>query len=252
MFNIDKKYVYIFLIIMVFYRLSAYMQDPSALIGLIVSLPAVIIAMTFHEFAHAYAADKLGDETPRSQGRVTLNPLKHIDPVGFVMLLFAGFGWGRPVQINPIRFKRDISMSKGEAIVAFAGPLMNFILAIISTLVLGLSIKFNLLLNLSIDVQSLIIVFLYEMIFMNIGLGVFNLIPIPPLDGSKVLRHFLPTKAQMWLDEKQEILYILFLVLIMFRRTSVITEPIIKAVAYAILYIVSKLLGIDLTFTLGL
>ena len=95
----------------------------------------MLIAITFHEFAHAFVADRLGDDTPRMQGRVNLNPISHIDPVGFVLLLFAGFGWGKPVQINPRNFDRKYSMEAGEAIVAFAGPLMNFILAIIFTLV---------------------------------------------------------------------------------------------------------------------
>jgi Zn-dependent protease len=105
------------------------------LYSLVLTLPAVLIAITFHEFAHAFAADRLGDDTPRLQNRLNLNPISHIDPVGFVLLLFAGFGWGKPVQINPRNFDRKYSMEAGEAIVAFAGPLMNFLLAIICTLV---------------------------------------------------------------------------------------------------------------------
>lgn len=162
MFSFDKRYLYIFVAIMVVYNLGGYIQNPSKLLSLILALPAVIVAMTFHEFAHAFAADKLGDETPRNQGRVTLNPLKHIEPIGFVMLLFAGFGWGRPVQINPVRFKRNISMSKGEAIVSFAGPLMNLILAVIFSFVLGIIFKFDLLANISSTYSSIIIILLYQ------------------------------------------------------------------------------------------
>ena len=112
------------------------------MVSLLLTLPAVLIAITFHEFAHGFAADRLGDDTPRMQNRLNLNPLSHIDPVGFVLLMFAGFGWGKPVQINPRNFDRKYSMEAGEAIVAFAGPLMNFALAIIFTLIYVAMYKF--------------------------------------------------------------------------------------------------------------
>ncbi|MCI8519075.1 MAG: site-2 protease family protein [Clostridia bacterium] len=112
------------------------------MVSLLLTLPAVLIAITFHEFAHGFAADRLGDDTPRMQNRLNLNPLSHIDPVGFVLLMFAGFGWGKPVQINPRNFDRKYSMEAGEAIVAFAGPLMNFALAIIFTLIYAAMYKF--------------------------------------------------------------------------------------------------------------
>lgn len=252
MFSFDKRYLYIFVAIMVVYNLIGYAQSPSRLLSLVLALPAVIVAMTFHEFAHAFAADRLGDETPRNQGRVTLNPLKHIEPIGFVMLLFVGFGWGRPVQINPTRFKRDISMSKGEAIVSFAGPLMNLILAVIFTFILGLVFKFDLLVNISSTYSSIIIILLYQMIFMNIGLGVFNLIPLPPLDGSKVLRHFMGTKAQMWFDRNQYIFYIIFIAIWVLGIAGVIISPIIEIIAKGIMLLVSKTLGIDLLLILKL
>ena len=165
--EIDKRYIYIFITIALILASVSYMYQPSKLIGLILALPAVIIAMTFHEFAHAFAADKLGDETPRNQGRVTLNPLKHIDPIGFFMLLFTRFGWGKPVQINPTRFNRNVSMSKGEAIVAFAGPLMNFILALVFSFLLGIVYKFNLLNNIASSYAELIIIFLIQVIFIE-------------------------------------------------------------------------------------
>lgn len=252
MFSFDKRYLYIFVAIMVVYNLGGYIQNPSKLLSLILALPAVIVAMTFHEFAHAFAADRLGDETPRNQGRVTLNPLKHIESIGFVMLLFAGFGWGRPVEINPTRFKRDISMSKGEAIVSFAGPLMNLILAVIFTVILGMVFKFDLLVNVSGTYSSIIIILLYQMIFMNIGLGVFNLIPLPPLDGSKVLRHFLGTNAKMWFDRNQHIFYIIFIAIWVLGLAGVIISPIIEIIAKVIMIFVSKILGIDLVLILRL
>lgn len=128
---IDKKIIYIILAIVAGYSMIGLLSNTNALLSLLYSIPGVLIAITFHEFAHAFAADKLGDDTPRLQGRLSLNPLAHLDPIGSLMLLFARVGWGKPVQINPTNFNRTISMSKGEAIVSAAGPIMNFILAII-------------------------------------------------------------------------------------------------------------------------
>ena len=131
MFNLDKRTLYIILAVMVVISLARYASDPMALLSLVLTLPGVIIAITFHEFAHAWMADRLGDDTPRNQGRLNLNPLSHIDPFGFAMLVFAHFGWGKPVQINPRNFNRDKTMSAQEAMVAVAGPVMNLILAFI-------------------------------------------------------------------------------------------------------------------------
>ena len=202
--------------------------------------------MTFHEFAHAFAADKLGDDTPRREGRLTLNPLKHIEPVGFIMLVFAKFGWGRPVQINPSRFKKNISVSKGEAIVSFAGPLMNIILAFVSAFILGIMIKFNLFSNMKLIYAELITVFFMQLICVNIGLGVFNLIPLPPLDGSKILRHFLPRSAQVWFDNNQYIFYIVFIAIWVLGIASIIISPVINLIIKGILTIVSYALGINI------
>ena len=140
MFYTDKRFLYLILAVFIITGLMGMTQD--TLLNLVLTLPAVLIAITFHEFAHAFAASKLGDDTPGMQGRLNLNPLSHIDPVGFVLLLFAGFGWGKPVQINPRNFDRKYSMEAGEAIVAFAGPLMNFVLAIIFTLIYVAIYKF--------------------------------------------------------------------------------------------------------------
>ena len=189
-FNIDRKFIYILLGALVLMSLMSY--SSFDLLALLLTLPAVIIAITFHEYAHAYAADKLGDDTPRMQGRLNLNPMSHIDPVGFMLLMFAGFGWGRPVQINPRNFNRDVRMDKGEAIVSVAGPLMNFILAIVSAIILGALYMFapaSFLMN---TVGNIIYILLQELVVINIGLGVFNLIPLPPLDGEKIFRNILP------------------------------------------------------------
>lgn len=141
MFYTDKRFLYLILAVFIVTGIMGMTQDK--ILSLVLTLPAVLIAITFHEFAHGFAADKLGDDTPRMQNRLNLNPLSHLDPVGFVLLLFAGFGWGKPVQINPRNFDRKYSMEAGEAIVAFAGPLMNFILAIIFTLIYVAVYKFG-------------------------------------------------------------------------------------------------------------
>lgn len=244
MFNIDKRYLYITLGIIILLNLGTYMQNPSSLLSLVLTLPAVIIAMTFHEYAHAVAADKLGDDTPRLQGRLSLNPLKHIEPIGFFMLLFAKIGWGRPVQINSNNFNKNISRSKAEAIVAFAGPLMNIILAIVSAFILGIIVKFNLLANLQLQYAQIIIIFMMQLIYINIGLGVFNLIPLPPLDGSKILRHFLPNKARIWFDNYQYIFYIIFIVIWVLGIASIIISPVIELIGEGILSLVNIILNL--------
>ena len=99
----------------------------GAIIGLLLTLPGVLLAITFHEFAHAYAADKLGDDTPRRQGRLSLNPMDHVDPLGILMLMFVHIGWGKPVQVNPRNYDRRFSMEKADAIVSIAGPVMIFL-----------------------------------------------------------------------------------------------------------------------------
>lgn len=142
------------------------------------SLPGIILGLTVHEYAHAWASWKLGDETAREDGRLTLNPLKHIDPIGFLFLLVAGFGWAKPVRFNRERLAKP---RRDEALIAAAGPLSNLALGII------LSIAVRLLdLGLGHAMPDLAFeVFIYA-IFINYGLFVFNLIPLPPLDGSHV------------------------------------------------------------------
>ena len=138
----DKRTLYIIMAIMLLWGLSGYLASPEKLLGLLFTIPGVLIAITFHEFAHAKVADMLGDDTPRREGRISLNPLAHIDPIGFIMLLFAGFGWGKPVNVNPRNYNRDITVEKADAIVSIAGPAMNMILAIFFTIIYFTVYKF--------------------------------------------------------------------------------------------------------------
>lgn len=210
MFNIDRKTVLIILGVMV---LANVLLGQRSIEGIIISLPGVIVAMTFHEFAHAWAATKLGDETPRQQGRLSLNPMSHIDPVGLICLMLLGFGWGKPVQINPRNFDGKYSLSKAEAIVAAAGPIMNFILAFVFLIIYAI---FGMTVTTITTTTNVISSILISIISVNLGLGVFNLIPIYPLDGAKVLNNFLPYKAKEWLIRNQSILTIIVFAIVFY------------------------------------
>ena len=242
-FNIDKKTIYIIIGILALATIIGYIQRTGELLALLLTLPGVIIAITFHEFAHAEAAYRLGDDTPKYQGRLTLNPLAHIDPIGLLMLIFIHIGWGKPVQINPRNFNRKMSMSAQEAIVALAGPLMNIFIAFILTIIIFAITVFSTAFILTI-LGYIIMLTLQLTVTVNIGLGVFNLIPIPPLDGSKILMHFLPYESRNWFLEHQNIFYLIFLVLWITNLISYITAPVISFVSNGIYNLVALIFNL--------
>ena len=239
---IDRKILYIVLAIFIIINVSQLLSDTNALLSLLLTLPAVLIAITFHEFAHAFAADKLGDDTARRQGRLNLNPLSHIDPIGMIMLIFAGFGWGKPVEINPRNFNRNIKMPVAEAIVAAAGPIMNFVLAIIFCAIYASILKFAPMFIFT-QVGGIVLILLRVCISINIGLGIFNLIPLPPLDGSKILAAFLPYNAKNWLEKYYNVFYIVFVVIWVTGIAGNIISPVISAVDKGLIYLITKLFG---------
>ena len=212
-------------------------------LNLLLTLPAVIIAITFHEFAHANAAVKLGDTTPRAQGRLILDPRSHIDPFGFFLLLFANIGWGRPVQVNPSNYTSNKSRGFCDSMVALAGPLMNFTIALVACVAylliyyLGGSVAV-----VSTTVGTILGYFLQILVAINIGLGVFNLIPLPPLDGEKIFRNLLPTKAQRWLQDNYATLSTVFMILWIFGVLEIIVSPIISALSNVMFFIVEKVI----------
>ena len=243
MFNIDKRILYIIIGAIALSTIISYAQQPMQLVALLLTLPGVIIAITFHEFAHAFAADKLGDDTPRRQGRLNLNPLSHVDPVGFLMLIFVHFGWGKPVEINPRNFNRNRSMSAQEAIVSLAGPLMNIVIALLLTIILFAVLTFAPAFTLT-TAGSLVVIAIQMAISVNVGLGVFNLIPIYPLDGSKILMHFLPYNAKNWFLNHQQTFYIIFLILWVTNSISYIISPVINVVSGGIYSLVAAIFGL--------
>jgi len=149
-------------------------------------LPGIVIGFTVHEFMHAYAAVRLGDASARDDGRLTLNPLRHIDPMGFIMLVLAGFGWARPVRIDPTRFSHP---RRDEVLVALAGPFSNLVLAAAFTLALAVAVGsgINPDNTFAFELANVLLMGVY----MNLGLFVFNMIPLPPLDGSHIYLPFV-------------------------------------------------------------
>ena len=208
-FNFDKKTLYILVGILVICSLISY--GTEGIFNLVLTVPAVLLAITVHEFGHAFAAYKLGDDTPLRQGRLSLNPMDHIDPLGLAMLLFAHIGWGKPVEIDPRNYNRNISVEKADAIVAFAGPLMNFITAIIFALIYVAIYKFASVAFITSQLGYIIISIIAGIVTLDIGLGVFNLLPLPPLDGSKIFLPILPKGAKTWFIDNERIFYLIFL-----------------------------------------
>ena len=158
---------------------------PDHLDVLIILLPSLVFSLCFHEFSHGYVAYRLGDHTAARNGRLTLNPMAHLDPIGSLMILFVGFGWAKPVPVNPVNFLNPrVDMMK----VAFAGPASNIILAFSAGLILRF-INF-----LGVMQSEIFYLLLYYFIFINIALAVFNMIPVAPLDGSQIFGNMIAKK----------------------------------------------------------
>ena len=192
---------------------------------IITKILIIFLVLPIHECAHAWAAHKMGDETAAYSGRLTLNPLAHIDILGALCLLITGFGWAKPVPINPLKFKKQ---RFGIAITAAAGPLSNlavsFIAMIIYRIVLSLPGGSGYFLSSAGDITGgfVILYILQFFILVNIGLAIFNLIPIPPLDGSKIISYFTSAKLDRWIYEHQLIVNAVFFAVII---TGILSKP---------------------------
>ena len=193
-------------------------------------LPGIILGLSFHEFAHAWVSDKLGDPTPRRQGRVTINPRAHIDWIGFLALLLVGFGWGKPVQIDPSYYKNK---RRDEFLVSIAGVTMNLILAIIISIPAKLMIK-TFTAGAS-DLMYNVYLILFYAVTINLVLMIFNLIPCPPLDGWGIITQlFGLDKYDWWYKVYQYGTWIL-LALIVFNVTDLILTPLVSMIVGVLL-----------------
>lgn len=194
---------------------------------------AALICLTVHEYAHAYASYKLGDPTARLSGRLTMNPLRHIDPIGFIVLVVARFGWAKPVQVDTRYFKKP---KRDMALTALAGPVSNFILAFVLLIVLNLFEQF---IPAGKATKTIYNIILYTS-QLSIGLGIFNLLPISPLDGSKILIAFLPDRIYYTILRYERYGFIILILALYF---DVLTGPLATINYYVIntLYIVASL-----------
>jgi Zn-dependent protease len=204
------------------------LRDPELFVAFLI---AIVVGLTFHEFSHAAVATLQGDQTARSQGRLTLNPVVHLDPLGSIALLIAGLGWARPTPVTPTNLR---SRRLGMVLVSLAGPAANFVLALVSAIILRLvepAVGVTLDDNFSVKLLTYLVIW-------NVLLGVFNLLPIPPLDGSTLLTVLLPPSRQnivRFLDQ-----YGIFLLLGLLILAPGLLSPIVVAVTQAI----SRLVGL--------
>lgn len=203
-----------------------------SLTGLIAGLPGLLIALVVHEYAHARVADAMGDFTPRMTGRLTLNPRAHIDPIGLVMLLIAHFGWAKPVMINSRNFR---DWRKGELLVAAAGPASNLAVAFVALLAMALLFKLGMF-------SEGVRLVLSMMVLYNINFAIFNLLPLPPLDGSKILMVLLPGKYAYKLMSLERYSFIILIFLMMTPFLTMILIPLQKLVLSAFNMIIGVIL----------
>ena len=183
--------------------------------GILITILVLTISLSFHEMAHAWAAYRLGDDTAALQGRLTMNPMAHLDPIGTLVFMIAGIGWAKPVPINPARFTHKISIKRGIMLTSLAGPTANLVLATIASLLHAVTVL------VSYKIGNLAILSLLEQLFSflyfaNTALAVFNLLPIPPLDGYKIFGAALPNSLYYKVMSYERYIGIIFLALVLF------------------------------------
>ena len=174
-------------------------------------IPAAFLTIVLHEMAHGFVAYLLGDRTAKNAGRLTLNPIKHIDVWGLILMVIFGFGWAKPVPVNPYFFKNRKS---GMALCAFAGPASNIILALIALLILKPLTTIAITSEIAFEIIYGIAIFLQIFALLNVGLAIFNLIPIPPLDGSKILNAILPDRIYFKIMQYEQYGFIVLIILL--------------------------------------
>ncbi len=195
----------------------------SVIVALMSSLAVIFLTLPVHEFAHGFIAEKLGDKTPRWQGRITLNPFAHIDWIGAAFIILFGFGWAKPVQVNMRSFKNP---KVGMAFVAAAGPISNLIVALICLLITNLLGLIPITTLKMLEILSYVAFFFTQIAWINIYLAVFNLLPIPPLDGSRLLTAFLPYRYYNLIMQYEQYIHLFVMVLIF---SDVLDKPLYYA-----------------------
>jgi Zn-dependent protease len=209
------------------------MNDPAAFLAdLVLKIPALLIAVTIHEVAHALVADRLGDPTPRALGRITLNPFPHIDLFGALAFVIAGFGWAKPVPVNAANLRHP---RRDMALVAAAGPVSNFLMAFVGLVLFVLARQSDL-------VGAPVAQVLLWIFQFNLALGIFNLIPLPPLDGGHFLPYFLPREAGAVLHSLEQFGPMILLVLVVSGATRYIVGPVFQAMTNIYVALVKLLL----------
>ncbi|SHN78162.1 site-2 protease family protein [Desulfitobacterium chlororespirans] len=186
---------------------------------IIANIPALLVGFAFHEYAHAWVADRLGDPTPRSQGRLTLNPFVHLDIFGTLMAVLYSFGWAKPVMTQPHYFKGN--KERGRVLVSVAGPLANLLVAFIAMMLWILTLAF---LKDSSWIGTISTIFM-SLVIMNLGLGVFNILPIPPLDGFSILRGVVPGRYSKVLDTLETYGMFILVIILFTNFLGVILQP---------------------------
>jgi Zn-dependent protease len=205
---------------------GGHFSDPMAwVMDKLILLPAILIGLSFHEFAHAYAADRLGDSTPRMQGRVTVNPAAHIDPFGLMALFFIGFGWGKPVMVDNRNFKH---IRRDGLIVDLAGVTVNLILAVIFAGILKLLVVTQSDFMINTIPGGIIMEMIFAVISINIVLMIFNLLPIPPLDGFGILTEVFNLREKEWYYQVYNNGFMILLLLLVFNVTDKVLVPVVR------------------------
>lgn len=201
------------------------------LIDFLIVLPAVLIAISFHEFAHAAAAYAMGDPTAKNEGRLSVNPAKHIDPIGLLMLMIARFGWAKPVPVNENNFK---NRTMGSLLVSIAGIGMNILIAIVAFIILHFTQ--NLFQNYAyFEVMS-------SIIRINIAFAAFNLLPVPPLDGSKILVTLLPSKYRYMVYKYENYGTVILILLLITGTLGIVLNPIVNVIIAFITSVINLIL----------
>lgn len=210
------------------------MFNNLSIMEMAIRIPVILLAFSVHEFSHGLAAYKLGDSTAKYDGRLSLNPLRHIDPIGLICLFIFRLGWAKPVMVNTAYFKDP---KKDMGLTAFAGPLSNFILAFVTLLIYYPVSSFSLFG----DAMWFIHMFFIECVFMNLSLGFFNMLPLPPLDGSKIFAAILPDQIYYMILNNERIGFMILMMLVWTGSFSTILDPLVSTAFSGMIFIVSKI-----------